>query len=68
MMMKRRIRVRRRRVRRRSSSRKANNGHQPRGGVSSVLQTLANVAEEKAFRQELDNELDFKNIFTPEIL
>lgn len=57
-----------RRVGRSSRSRKANNGHQPREGVSSVLQTLENVAEEKALRHELDSELDFKNIFTPEIL
>lgn len=52
----------------RSSSRKVNNGHQPREGVSSGLQTLENAAEEKTFRRAFDNELDFKSIFTPEIL
>lgn len=51
-----------------SSSRKVNNGHQPRKGVSSGLQTLENAAEEKTLGRELDNELDFKSIFTPEIL
>lgn len=63
MMMK-----RKRRVRRNSSSGKVNNGHQPREGVSSVLQILEYVAEEKTLRHEFDNELDFKSIFTPEIL
>lgn len=37
-------------------------------GVSSGLQTLENAAQEKTFRREFDNELDFKSIFTPEIL
>lgn len=40
----------------------------PAGGGGSGLQTLENAAQEKTFRREFDNELDFKSIFTPEIL
>lgn len=51
-----------------SSSRELNKGHQPGGGGGSGLQRLENAAQEKTFRREFDNELDFKSIFTPEIL